>query len=158
MAYLRAVSSEAGVGCQETSVDEDALAVDCDMVFAAANARVRVKCTGQFRLDGGGTPSWAWHDHWWRSWHGSKLPVYFVLVIVDPDLRPGWLDHHPYGTLYRAAAFWARVDQLDQTTSIQVSKSQRLTAATMQESGLRTSMPASHQGRGQRDGADASDC
>ncbi|HEU0238943.1 MAG TPA: DUF4365 domain-containing protein [Micromonosporaceae bacterium] len=133
VAYVRAICSEAGVGFRETAPDEDVLAVDCHVEFAAAAARVQVKCTGQFRIDGGPTATWTTEDRWWRRWHKSRVPVYFVIVIVDPDVRPGWLDHQPIGTLYRAAAFWRRVDQLSTVTNLQVSKSQRLTVNTLHE-------------------------
>ncbi|WP_103348897.1 hypothetical protein [Amycolatopsis sp. CA-128772] len=55
VAYVRAVCSQAGVGFQETSPDEDVLAVDGCVEFEIAAARVQIKCTGQFRLKGGST-------------------------------------------------------------------------------------------------------
>ncbi|WP_280316949.1 DUF4365 domain-containing protein [Nocardia wallacei] len=131
VAYVRAVCSQAGVGFQETSPDEDVLAVDGLVMFEATQVRLQVKCTGQFRIRGGSTATWpideAWRRRWNRSWH----PVYFVLVIVDPDDQASWLHHHDDATLHRAAAFWVRVDTLPEGQNIAVPKTQRLTADTL---------------------------
>lgn len=132
VAYVRAVCSQAGVGFQETSPDEDVLAVDGNVEFEIACARVQVKCTGQFRLKGGATATWPIDEAWRQRWKRSGLPVYFVLVIVDPDDQVSWLQHHDEATLHRAAAFWVRVDALQEGQNITVPKSQRLTADTLQ--------------------------
>lgn len=131
VAYMRAVCSQAGVGFQETSPDEDVLAVDGNVEFEIAPARVQVKCTGQFRLKGGPTATWPIDESWRQRWKRSGLPVYFVLVIVDPDDQVSWLHHQDEATLHRAAAFWARVDALPDGQNIVVPKAQRLTADTL---------------------------
>jgi hypothetical protein len=131
IAYVRAVCSQAGVGFQETSPDEDVLAVDGSVEFELAPARVQVKCTGQFRLKGGPTATWPIDDSWRRHWTRSGVPVYFVLVIVDPDDQVSWLHHQDEATLHRAAAFWVRVDTLPERQNITVPKTQRLTAETL---------------------------
>jgi Domain of unknown function (DUF4365) len=131
VAYMRAVCSQAGVGFQETSPDEDVLAVDGNVEFEIAPARVQVKCTGQFRLKGGLTATWPIDESWRQRWKRSGLPVYFVLVIVDPDDQVSWLHHQDEATLHRAAAFWARVDALPDGQNIVVPKAQRLTADTL---------------------------
>lgn len=131
VAYVRAVCSQAGVGFQETSPDEDILAVDGNVEFDVAPARVQVKCTGQFRLKGGSTATWPIEAAWRQRWKRSGLPVYFVLVIVDPDDQVSWLHHQDEATLHRAAAFWVRVDTLPDGQNIVVPKDQRLTADTM---------------------------
>lgn len=133
VAYLRAVCSQAGVGFDETSPDEDVLAVDGLIKFEIAPAMVQVKCTGQFRVNGGPTATWPAEVTWREKWHKCKLPVYFVLVIVDPDDQVQWLHHHDEGTLQRAAAFWVRVNELSDGSGIKVSKSHRLTADTLRE-------------------------
>ncbi|MFG1853452.1 DUF4365 domain-containing protein [Actinomadura geliboluensis] len=133
VAYLRAICSHAGVGFTETSTDEDVLAVDGNIEFPIAAARVQVKCTGQFRIKGGKTATWSAEEGWWKKWKGSKLPVYLVLVVVDPDTQEKWLEHREDGTLHRAAAFWVRVDTMEEADSIVVPKIQRLTAATLSE-------------------------
>ncbi|WP_410589248.1 DUF4365 domain-containing protein [Amycolatopsis sp. lyj-23] len=131
VAYVRAVCSQAGVGFQETSPDEDVLAVDGCVEFEIAAARVQVKCTGQFRLRGGSTATWPIDEAWRQHWKRSGVPVYFVLVIVDPDDQTSWLHHQDEATLHRAAAFWVRVDTLPDGRNIKVPKTQRLTAETL---------------------------
>ncbi|MGY0006549.1 DUF4365 domain-containing protein [Micromonospora sp. I033] len=133
VAYLRAVCSQAGVGFAETSIDEDVLAIDGRIEFAVADARVQVKCTGKFRINGGDTATWPAEKQWWSKWHKSALPVYFVLLVVDPDDQASWLDHRSDGTMHRAAAFWVRVDQMSEGPGITVPKSQRLTAETLRQ-------------------------
>ncbi|MFI6367670.1 DUF4365 domain-containing protein [Nocardia sp. NPDC050630] len=128
-----AVDAEAaGVGFQETSPDKDVLAVDGAVDFAIASVRVQVKCTGQFRLKGGSTATWPIYESWRKHWQRSGVSVYFVLVIVDPDEQLSWLHHHDDATLHRAAAFWVRVDTLQDGQNIVVPKTQRLTADTLQ--------------------------
>lgn len=131
VAYLRAICSHAGVSFSETAIDEDVLAVDGEIGFAVCPARVQIKCTGRFKIKGGKTASWSAEESWWGKWHQSLIPVYFVLVVVDPDDQPLWLDHQLEGTFYRAAAFWVRVDQLPDRSRISIPKEQRLTAATL---------------------------
>ncbi|MFB7716750.1 DUF4365 domain-containing protein [Nocardia sp. NPDC056100] len=131
LAYVRAVCSQAGVVFQETSPDEDVRAVDGLVGFAIADVRVQVKCTGQFRINSGPTATWPIEDSWRKNWNQCKLPVYFVLVIVDPDDQIAWLQHHDNATLHRAAAFWVRVDTIPDSQGIVVPKAQRLTADTL---------------------------
>lgn len=133
VAYLRAVCSHAGLGFAETSIDEDVLAIDGVINFALAEVRVQVKCTGQFRINGGGTATWPAEDAWWEKWHRCGVPAYFVLVVLDPDDQVAWLQHDDAGTLHRAAAFWVRVDNMSVGPGITVPKRQRLTADTLQE-------------------------
>lgn len=130
VAYVRAVCSQAGIGFDETSADEDVLAIDGHINFEVAPVRVQVKCTGRFRIKGGRSATWPIEEAWCRSWRQSKVPVYFVLVIVDPDDQDMWLHHHDEGTLHRAAAFWVRLDDLPCGHGIVVPKDQRLTAET----------------------------
>ncbi|MFJ6677463.1 DUF4365 domain-containing protein [Actinosynnema sp. NPDC091369] len=132
IAYVRAVCSQAGAGFQEGSPDEDVLAIDGSIEFEMAPARVQVKCTGQFRIKGGSTATWPIEESWLRHWKRSGVPVYFILVIVDPDDQVSWLQHQDDATLHRAAAFWTRVDTLADGQNIVVPKSQRLTADTLQ--------------------------
>ena len=130
-AYVRAVCSHAGVGFTETTIDEDVLAVDGQVDFAISPARVQIKCTGKFRISGGKTATWGAEESWFGKWNQSMIPVYFVLVVVDPDNQLTWLHHQDDGTLHTAAAFWVRVDQLSDQSRITVPKSQRLTADTL---------------------------
>lgn len=130
VAYLRMIASQAGIGLNETSPDEDVLAIDCDLCFAIANVRVQVKCSSQFQITGR-SASWSADSSWCGKWKQSLLPVYFVLVILDSETQEQWVEHHDYGTLQRAAAFWVRVNQLDDdAASISIPKSQRLSIDT----------------------------
>jgi hypothetical protein len=132
VSYVRNVCAQAGVGMTETPADEDVLAVDCTVDFAPAPVRVQVKCTSQFTI-AGRQASWKIEPGWLRAWKDSKIPVYFVLVIVQGEPTM-WLDHRPKATLHNAAAFWHRVDQLPpDTTSLTIVKKRRLTVATVQE-------------------------
>jgi hypothetical protein len=134
VAYLRAVCSQAGVGFVETSIDEDVLAVDGEVQFAIASARVQIKCTGRFRLEGGAeTASWPADPAWWEKWQKSCVPVYLVLLVVDPGDQSLWLDHRVDGTFQGSAAFWVRVDTMPDGASVQVPRSQRLTAETLKQ-------------------------
>lgn len=130
-AYVRSVCSHAGVGFTETTIDEDVLAIDGTVDFAVSPARIQIKCTGQFKIAGGQSAGWQADETWWGKWHRSRIPVYFVLVVVDPDDQLVWLEHNDEGTLNRAAAFWVRVDQLSDRSRIRVPKNQRLTAGTL---------------------------
>lgn len=130
-AYLHAVCSQAGVGLDEVTIDEDVLAIDAKIAFAIGDARVQIKCSGQFRINGGETASWPAEPGWWNKWHRSKVPVYFIIVMVDPDDQTQWLQHSDHGTFSGTAAFWVRVDRLPETSSITVPKEQRLTADTL---------------------------
>jgi hypothetical protein len=130
-AYVRAICSHAGVGFDETTIDEDVLAVDGSVNFATCPARVQIKCTGKFRISGGRTATWKAEESWFGKWQQSMIPVYFVLVVVDPDDQQAWLHHQDDGTLHRTAAFWVRVDQMSNPRQIMVPKTQRLTAGTL---------------------------
>lgn len=126
VSYVRSIISQAGVGFTETPPDEDVLAVDGTVDFAIASARIQVKCSSRFKI-AGGSASWHSELHWRERWKESAVPVYFVLVILDYDERPRWVEHHAAGTDHKAAAFWVRVNQLQQGESIHIPKTQRLT-------------------------------
>jgi hypothetical protein len=126
VSYVRSIVSQAGVGFTETPPDEDVLAVDGTVDFAVASARVQVKCSSRFSI-AGNSASWHAELHWRDRWRESALPVYFVLVILDYDDRPRWIDHHKTGTNHTAAAFWVRVNNLEVGQNILIPKDQRLT-------------------------------
>jgi Domain of unknown function (DUF4365) len=130
VAYFRSVCGQAGVGFNETSADEDALAVDGTIEFSEGGARVQIKCTGQFRISGGSTATWQAEPEWRAKWKASLVPVYFVIVMLDPDKQETWLDHQETGTFQSAAAFWVRVNHLSETGGVTVPKSQRLSVDT----------------------------
>lgn len=130
VSYVRSICAQAGVGFQETSPDEDALAVDCAVEFKEANVRVQVKCTSTLTI-AGRRASWPVEPGWVRKWAESLIPVYFVLVIVPAGDPTEWLDHRPAGTLHKTAAFWRRIDPVNLGSRIDVPKKQRLTIETL---------------------------
>ncbi|MFJ7218955.1 DUF4365 domain-containing protein [Amycolatopsis sp. NPDC098790] len=130
LAYLRSICSQAGVGFNETSPDEDVFAVDADVKFPEGTVSVQVKCTGGFKI-GGNSASWHIEPIWRDKWNRSKVPVYFVLVILDPDLRPEWVTQESSGTSHQSAAFWVRVDNIAETTRLHVPKENRLSWETL---------------------------
>ncbi|WP_405635268.1 DUF4365 domain-containing protein [Streptomyces sp. NBC_00056] len=135
VAYVRAIFSQAGFPFKETSPDEDAMAVDGDVDFLSASARIQIKCTSQFNISGRGRASATWpaEVHWRERWNKCKIPVYFVLVILDHDDRQKWMSHHPSGTDHKSAAFWVRVDGIGQDENVVVPKAQRLTIETLNQ-------------------------
>jgi hypothetical protein len=129
VAYMRSICAQAGVRMSETSPDEDVAAIDCTVDMPAAGVRVQVKCTSRLTITGT-SASWTTKPEWLAAWHAARVPVYFVLVIVK-DPVADWLDHPVDLTRHHAAAFWRRITLADVGTSIDIPKSQRLTAATM---------------------------
>ncbi|MEV6847228.1 DUF4365 domain-containing protein [Actinoplanes sp. NPDC051411] len=132
MAYFQTICSQAGFGFSETSPDEDMLAVDGQVIFPAASASVQVKCSSQFKISGR-SASWPAEPGWRDKWKTSLVPVYFVLVILDNAEPSGWISHHGAGTDHAAGAFWTRVDQMAPVRSIEIPKTQRLTAETLEQ-------------------------
>jgi hypothetical protein len=130
IAFVRSICAHAGVGVVETSPDEDVIAVDCDIQFPEANVRVQVKCTSGLTI-GGATKSWSLSESWIGHWRNSRVPVYMVIVVVPEDVSE-WLDHIDEGTMHRTAAFWGRVDTLQDATSITIPRNQRLTVDTLE--------------------------
>jgi hypothetical protein len=128
--YLRAICSQAGLMFHETSPDEDVLAVDGWVAFEVANVPVQVKCTSQFRIDGT-SATWPATPVWRAKWNRSKLPVYFVLVMMGVNDRTQWIIHDKTSTQHASAAFWTRVDGLSEGSNIVVPKDQRLTATSL---------------------------
>jgi hypothetical protein len=130
VAYVRSICAQAGVTLNETSADEDVLAVDCDIKFVAGSVGVQVKCTSGLTI-GGRSASWPTKQEWVRKWQDSRLPVYLVLVIVPPDAQ-NWIEHPPGGTFHLTAAFWRRI-RPDETigSRINIPKDQRFEASTL---------------------------
>lgn len=132
VSYVRAVCSQAGVPFNETSPDEDVLAVDGQVFFDIANVSVQVKCSSQYKISGR-SATWPAEVEWRDKWGKSKIPVYFILVILDFDNQGDWLTHDGSGTFHRSAAFWTRVDGMSGGTGINVPKNQRLTVDTFSQ-------------------------
>lgn len=89
---------------------------------------VQVKATSSLKI-AGRRASWPLDEGWVRKWTDSRLPVYFVLVMVEDDPQR-WLDHRRDGTFHRAAAFWERVDLLGAEKRIRIPKTNRLEIRT----------------------------
>jgi hypothetical protein len=130
VAYVKAIATQAGVGMSETPPDEDVLAVDATLDFNVAPVRIQIKCTSQFKIDGA-SATWPARDHWRENWTRSRIPVYFVLVILDRLERPDWISHSHRVTSLHAAAFWTRVNDLGEADNIVIPKSNKLTAETL---------------------------
>jgi hypothetical protein len=132
VAYVRSICAQAGVSFNETSPDEDVLAVDCDITFrAGAKVSVQVKCTSGFKIRGRSI-SWPVKTAWVKKWQEHWLPVYFVIVIVPIDAA-SWIKHDPAeGTFHQTAAFWRRIRQDEQIGArISIPKSQRFQESTL---------------------------
>lgn len=130
VSYLRNICSQAGVPLTENSPDEDVLAVDCLVNFIESPVRVQVKCTSKRKVVGWKSTSWPVEDHWRTKWSGSKIPVYFVMVVV-PATTDTWLAHEPDHTRHNTVAFWSRIQPGLLGKSVKVPISQRLTADTI---------------------------
>jgi hypothetical protein len=129
VAYVRNVCAQAGVGFAETSPDEDAIAVDGLITFRQLEVRVQIKCTSRLALDAE-SASWPVEPRWVEKWTESWLPVFLILVIVDPQ-EQFWLEHHTDHTRLRVAAYWCQVNELRPGgQTLQVPKANRLTRET----------------------------
>jgi hypothetical protein len=113
VSYVRNVCAQAGVPFMETEPDSDVHAVDCGVTFPAAEIRVQVKCSSQFKMSGK-TATWSIEPDWVRKWERALVPVYFVLVIV-PEHWSVWLNHEPTQTVHTTGAFWGRVNDPNHT-------------------------------------------
>ncbi len=127
--YVRLICNAAGYTFNETNVDEDVMAIDAEIPFKQASARVQIKCTGQFKINGL-SATWPVESGWLEKWADSGVPVYFVLVKINDALEVGFEDS---STVLHAAAFWRRVDGLSEVAGIKLLRSQRLTVATVHE-------------------------
>lgn len=131
VAYLESICAQAGVAFGETRADEDIMAVDAFVHFPRASSRVQLKCTSQFKLSGKSV-TMALEPSWVASWTASIVPVYFVVVVVPPEI-PEWIAHPLTSTSHKTAAFWTRFDPALHKTKIAVPKSQRLTLETIHQ-------------------------
>lgn len=130
VSYVRNVCSQAGVPFSETEPDSDVFAVDCQAEFPESPVRIQVKCTSTKKLSGH-SASWRLDEGWVRKWDASKIPVYFVLVIVPPRWDQ-WLAHDPQGTMHASVAYWRRVDfGVPMTGQLKIDKTNRLTRDTL---------------------------
>ncbi|MBO3663877.1 DUF4365 domain-containing protein [Microbacterium stercoris] len=132
--YMRAVAGQAGCGFTETSPGEDTLAIDYTLEFPEGAVRVQVKTSAQYQIDGDDDfLSFGVKDEWIAKWARTKLPIYFVIVVVPND-SGSWLNHDITGTqMVRTAAYWVRLQpgQFATTKTIKIPRSQRVTSETL---------------------------
>lgn len=130
-AYVRALCAHAGAAFNETSVDEDIMAIDGSVDFARMPVRVQIKCTSQFSVSGSRLtlqlePSWV------SKWITSDTPVFVVVVKVPSDI-PGWLHYDAAFTRHNTVAFGRRFIAATDLTSMMFTSSHRLTSESIYE-------------------------
>lgn len=130
VAYLRTICCQAGVTIHEPEPDSDVLAVDCSIWYPQGDVRVQIKCTSKWTI-AGRSLTFPIEQEWVRKWDENIFPVYFVVVLVPTITVHRWLRHDQDGTFHQAAAFWVKLPQGDIGSSIEVPKTQRLTARTI---------------------------
>ena len=135
MHYVSGICSQAGFGIDETSIDEDVLAVDATVQFPAVGARVQIKTTRTNTLsDASEYISYTAKPGWLAKWRASSVaPVYFVVVVIPPDTNI-WMKHVADGTsLAGIGAFWCRihVEECEKSGQIIVPRENRLDAAAI---------------------------
>lgn len=134
-AYIRTIASQAGCSFTETSIDEDKLAIDGTVGFAAGDVRFQVKCTSSRTIvDKPLAIRMPIRPDWVRKWAQSvTMPIFFVVVVVPSDSLQ-WLAHDTSGTMMsKTAAFWLRIppNGLGAAKSLLVPRAQRLSESSM---------------------------
>jgi hypothetical protein len=131
--YVSALCAQAGFVFQETPPQSDVHSLDGQIFMRTGlSVFVQIKCTSRALTRQRSYPIKA---AWRRNWTDLQLPGYFVVVSVPPG-TPDWVTHgeKPWSTLLRSAAFWTRIDPLDQDqSSITVTTKNRMTVATLDE-------------------------
>lgn len=131
IAYFQNVCAQFGVGFDETSPDEDVLAIDGTVQFPALPIRIQVKCTKKV-FGPRESLSWPVTEEWKTKWARNFGPAYFVVVQVPNDVPGDWINYDGASTtMHRSTAYWARIDTKSMGSSISVQRSDRLTAATL---------------------------
>lgn len=135
MAYLEAVSFQAGVPVTPTGQDQDVLGVDCTLEFPQNPIRVQIKCTADRLAPTTGTMSYHIGETVFAKWRKNAYPVYLVVVIVPEDCAD-WADFDlDDQTVARSAAYWAEAD-LTKTQgpwSVGICRENRLTPDTLRQ-------------------------
>jgi hypothetical protein len=128
-AYVRALCAQAGAGFNETSVDEDVMAVDASVDFARMPVRVQIKCTSQFKVSGNKL-TLSLEPGWVTNWSDSDTPV-FVVVVKVPSLVPDWLTFNSAFTRHNTVAYGRRFIAATDLTSMSFDANHRLTAESI---------------------------
>ncbi|MFE5837265.1 DUF4365 domain-containing protein [Arthrobacter sp. NPDC056493] len=131
IAYFQNVCAQFGVGFDETSADEDVLAIDGTVQFPALPVRIQIKCTKKV-FGPAGKLSWPVTEEWKTKWARNFGPAYFVVVQVPNDIPGDWIE---YGgadiTTHRSTAYWAKIDTSSMGGSISIHRTNRLTPDTL---------------------------
>jgi len=131
IAYFQNVCAQFGVGFDETSPDEDVLAIDGSVQFPALPVRIQVKCTKK-SFGSAGVLSWPVTAEWKTKWSRNIGPAYFVVVQVPTDVPGDWIDYDDADiTTHRSTAYWAKIDPTSMGASITINRTNRLTAETL---------------------------
>lgn len=131
LAFMGALCAQAGIRMQETRQDEDVDAVDMSVEYPEAPVRVQLKCSSTKTMHGD-YETIDLRDHWITSWKTSGIPVFLVLVVVDPSCRD-WIEEQPVQTLHRAHAYWAQFDPSSIRKSVRIYSANRVTVGTLLE-------------------------
>ena len=135
MAYLEAISFQAGVPITPTQQDQDVLGVDCTLEFPQSPVRVQVKCTATPLAPTTGTMAYPISRGVFEKWRRNNYPVYLVVVIVPEDCED-WADFDVDDqTLARSAAYWSEVDRTktDGPWTVGLHRENRLTPDTLRQ-------------------------
>lgn len=131
IAYFQNVCAQFGVGFDETSPDEDVLAIDGTVQFAALPVRIQVKCTKK-AFGPNDVLSWPVTEEWKSKWAKNVGPSYFVVVQVPSDMPGDWIDYNGADiTTHRSTAYWARIEAATIGASIAIARTNRLTAESL---------------------------
>ena len=122
VAYLRALSAQAGYGLSETPADEDVLAVDCTLDTPASPVRVQVKCTTKNFGKTTGYLSFHVEDHWRAAWEQNLNDLYFVVIRLRSKVEAKWVTHPDLYTHHDAIGYWARIQPAQSPTRCRCTK------------------------------------
>lgn len=131
IAYFQNICAQFGVGFDETSPDEDVLAIDGTVQFPILPVRIQVKCTKK-GFGSSGHLSWPVSEEWKTKWARNFGPAYFVVVQVPSDTPGDWIQYDlADSTTHRSTAYWARIDPSSMGSSITIQRQNRLTPDTL---------------------------
>src|SRR4051812_2064570 len=87
VAYVRKVCAHAHIGFDETSPDEDVLALDGQINFSATPVRVQIKTTTQWSLTSArGELLLPIQADWARKWRAQINPTFLIAVLLAKDI------------------------------------------------------------------------
>ncbi|AUM17399.1 DUF4365 domain-containing protein [Rhodococcus ruber] len=131
LSYLYSLCAHAGCAVKATEQDSDVHAIDATVEFEEADVRVQLKCTESPKSTKSGFTV-SLEDSWIRKWQRCHIPVYVVLVVV-PKLRSGWVDYRTQDTVHNTHAYWERFDKTSTAKSIHIPIGNRFQSATLEK-------------------------